>query len=376
MESKGEQDGLDDPLIAENSQDLSIQSLQYSTRALIGSFRDKTKMISTCSNDIKKLLREGYDVNVARSIAEKFFGQTKISFIAIDGTESQDQQLDMLLFYVGAFAYTGQLEFGAKKCECGDVTEADRISNISTAIPLYEEDASSIIGKKTEAGTEVDTEHLPSILMQFAEYYLAVKLLQDNPDLKVVIMDRTLAGDVGHLIWSVGQFIKEKKCLLQGIHTDFGVVSSLDLELARILHPNAKLGIPAPRSQFIKYSAMNHLLFSIKEDDKARLLDYDSLLKKIGGKSSRLSKLVKDISSFNEDYSFFENKPDDKSISVNPELKQYWERVFSATMSIARHIFETPHGEHPLKYEESLTKLGEVTEGTNKVKKWITSSRY
>lgn len=374
MESKGEQDGLDDPLIAENSQDLSIQSLQYSTRALIGSFRDKTKMISTCSNDIKKLLREGYDVNVARSIAEKFFGQTKISFIAIDGTESQDQQLDMLLFYVGAFAYTGQLEFGAKKCECGDVTEAGRISDISTAIPLYEEDASSIIGKKTEAGTEVDTEHLPSILMQFAEYYLAIKLLQDNSDLKVVIMDRTLAGDVGHLIWSVGQFIKEKKCLLEGIHTDFGVVSSLDLELARILHPNAKLGIPAPRSQFIRYSAMNHLLFSIKEDDKARLLDYDSLLKKIGGKSSRLSKLVKDISSFNEDYSFFVNKPDDKSISVNPELKQYWERVFSATMSIARHIFETPHGEHPLKYEESLTKLGEVTEEvSNKVKKWITS---
>ena len=123
MESKGEQDGLDDPLIAENSQDLSIQSLRYSTRALIGSFRDKAKMISTCSNDIKKLLREGYDVNVARSIAEKFFGQTKISFIAIDGTESQNQQLDMLLFYVGAFAYTGQLEFGAKKCECGDVTE-------------------------------------------------------------------------------------------------------------------------------------------------------------------------------------------------------------------------------------------------------------
>ena len=77
-----------DLLDENNADDTMLRSLQYSTRALIGSFRDKTKMISTCLNDIKKLLREGYDVNVARSIAEKFFGQTKISFIAIDGTES------------------------------------------------------------------------------------------------------------------------------------------------------------------------------------------------------------------------------------------------------------------------------------------------
>ena len=164
-----------------------------------------------------------------------------------------------------------KLNLEERRCECGEVIKADRISNISTAIPLYEEDASNIIGKETEAGIEVDTERLPSILMQFAEYYLAVKLLQDNPDLKVVILDRTLAGDVGHLIWSVGQYINEKKCLLQDLDTDFGIVSSLDLELARILHPNAKLGIPAPRSQFIKYSAINLTIF-IKENDKIGIL--------------------------------------------------------------------------------------------------------
>ena len=49
--------------------------------------------------------------------------------------------------------------------------------------------------------------------MQFAEYYLAVKLLHQNPDLKVVILDRTLAGDVGHLIWSVSDLLKTKMCI-------------------------------------------------------------------------------------------------------------------------------------------------------------------
>ena len=184
-------------------------------------------------------MRQGYDANAAHRGAEKFFGQKKVSFVAIDGTESQDQQLDMLLFYAGAFGYSGQLEFMGEKCDCGEVIEADRISNISTAIPMYEEDTSNIVGQETESGTEVDIERLPSVLMQFAEYYLAVKLLEDNKDLKVVILDRTLAGDVGHLIWSVGQFIKENRCMLQGLQTDFGIVSPLDLELARILHANS-----------------------------------------------------------------------------------------------------------------------------------------
>jgi hypothetical protein len=50
------------------------------------------------------LLREGYDTGKARQLATNFFGSKETSFVAIDGTESQDQELDMLLFYSGAFA--------------------------------------------------------------------------------------------------------------------------------------------------------------------------------------------------------------------------------------------------------------------------------
>jgi hypothetical protein len=71
-----------------------------------------------------------YDVKVAKETAEKFFGKKKISFIAIDGTESQDQQLDMLIFYAGAFGYIGQLEF----VDCGEILEANNVSNVSAAI--------------------------------------------------------------------------------------------------------------------------------------------------------------------------------------------------------------------------------------------------
>jgi hypothetical protein len=43
-------------------------------------------------------LRKGYDITITKQAAENFFGRkSNISFIAIDGTESQDEQLDMLI---------------------------------------------------------------------------------------------------------------------------------------------------------------------------------------------------------------------------------------------------------------------------------------
>jgi len=180
---------------------------------------------------------------MARRTAERFFGKKRISFIAIDGTGSQDQQLDMLIFYSGAFGYIGQLEFVEEHCSSGEILEPDNISNVLAAIPVHEEDVSNVVGEITEGGIEVDPEGLPSSLMQFAEYYMAVKAGYENPDLKLILLDRTLAGDLSHLIWRTSELLREKRCILEGIETEFGTVSDLDLELARMLHPNVQLHV-------------------------------------------------------------------------------------------------------------------------------------
>jgi hypothetical protein len=352
-------------MIQNNDDDKQIRLVQSSTRNLMSSFRDKTELLTRCSDDIKLLLREGYDVKIAKETAEKFFGKNKISFIAIDGTESQDQQLDMLIFYAGAFGYVGQLDFVGKGCSCGEILEANSIANVSTAIPIHEEDASNIVGETTEGGVEVDPERLPSTLMQFAEYYMAVKTLHENPDLKLVILDRTLAGDVGHLIWSVGELLKERRCVLQGIETEFGIVSSFDLELSRILHPNDKLQIPIPRSHFIKYAAINKLMSVV---DGTASLGYEELLNKIGANKARLNKLVNDLSTFNELYSFLrEDGAGSNRLAIKPNTKEYWQRVYSAAMKVAHHIFDTADGKHPLIYESD-------NKDNTKTKKWVTSA--
>ena len=356
----------------DNDDDKLIKLVQSSTHNLMGSFRDKTELLTKCSNDLKLLIREGYNVKIAKETAEKFFGKKKISFIAIDGTESQDQRLDMLIFYAGAFGYIGQLEFVKEHCSCGEILEPHNVSNVSAAIPVHEEDASNIVGESTEGGIEVDPERLPSSLMQFAEYYMAVRAAYENPDLKLVLLDRTLAGDVGHLIWRVEELLREKRSILEGIETEFGTVSPFDLELARMLHPNDQLQIPAPRSHFIKYAAINELLMSATEDG-TKSMGYKELLDKIGAKQNRLGKLVNDLSWFNESYSFLKEGGDDSGgdsniLAIKPDMVRYWQRVFSATMKVAKHIFETPEGKHPLIYED------EMSHNNNKNRKWITSA--
>jgi hypothetical protein len=293
------------------------------------SFRDKTESLTKCSDDIKLLLREGYDIKLAKETAERFFGKKKISFIAIDGTESQDQQLDMLIFYAGAFGYIGQLDFVENGCNCGEILEASSNTNVSAAIPIHEEDASNVVGETTEGGIEVDPERLPSALMQFAEYYMAVKALYENPDLKLVILDRTLAGEVGHLVWSLSELLNEKRCVLQGMETEFGIVSSLDLELCRMLHPNNKLQIPTPRSHFIKYAAISKLISLL--GDGATSIGPEVLLTKIGANQGRLNKLMNDLSTFIDLYSFLrEDVLANNRLAIKPGTEGYWQRVFSA----------------------------------------------
>jgi hypothetical protein len=333
----------------------------------MGSFRDKTELLTKCSDHIKLLLREGYDVRIAKETAEKFFGKKKISFIAIDGTQSQDQQLDMLIFYAGAFGYTGQLEFLEQGCSCGEILEVNNITNISAAIPIHEEDASNVAGKITEGGIEIDPEKLPSMLMQFAEYYMAVKSLYENPNLKLVLLDRTLAGEVGHLVWSVGELLNENRSVLLGIDTEFGTVSPLDLELARMLHPNETLEIPTARSHFIKYAAINKLISLLENGSTS--LGYDELLTRIGAKPQRLEKLIKDLNTYNELFSFLrEDLHTSNRVAIKTSTAGYWQRVFSAAMTVGHHVFDTPDDKHPLIYENQ-------SDGDpNKQKKWITSA--
>ena len=165
----------------------------------------------------------------------------------------------MTIFYAGAFGYIGKLHFNDSTNDCSfdEPLPIEGSLGLSTAISIHEQDSASVAGQKlTEGGVEVESERLPSTLMQLSEYYMAVKTIHENPSIQVVILDRTLAGDLAHLIWSVAKTMEEDgSCILQGKDTKYGKVTGLDLELTRMLHANEDLKIPFARSQLIKYGS-------------------------------------------------------------------------------------------------------------------------
>ncbi|MGA8843950.1 MAG: hypothetical protein WB511_10225 [Nitrososphaeraceae archaeon] len=180
--------------------DRIIKLVQNSTRNLLDSFKLRMDLLKKYGNEISKIITIGYDPNRSIDTANKLFGQTKVNFIAIDGTESSDQELDMNIFYAGAFAYSGELVFTKNGCTYSEPQAYDANMEISSAIPIHEEDLSNVSGKISEGRNETDQNEIPKLLMQLAEYYMAVKNVTSNPEIKVVLLDRQLSIDIPHFI--------------------------------------------------------------------------------------------------------------------------------------------------------------------------------
>ena len=263
-------------------QDKIIKLVQISTQNILNSYTNRAQLLAECSNDVKLLVREGYDPNIAENTAERLFGtKNNIQFLAIDGTKSEDEALEMIIFYAGAFGYTGKLDFTNNiGCTCNEPTALKETFSISTAIPIHEENVSMVAGQLKESGIDVDTERIPSGLMHLAEYYMAVRALQDNHEIKVLIFDRMPSIDIPHLISNVEELLDTdndftNRCILEGMETEYGVISALDLELARMLHSNDSLGIPPARSHLITWGerqSKSDIRFVLTSPEKVSLI--------------------------------------------------------------------------------------------------------
>jgi len=321
--------------------------VEASTRFLLRSFKEKIAGLKECGPEIAQILRFGIDMSSASLTGRKFFGGDEIGFVAIDGTDSADQQLDLLVFYVGAFAYSGKIRFLDGQIAVGNSQPLGGDLSVSAAIPLSEEDSSLVFGQRTQSGIEVDSERLPTAIMHLAEYYLAFKATVADSHTKVVLLDRTLAGDVAHLVWSTRDLIHDHLCILEGMDTPNGRVSNFDLELARMLLPNDELNVPAPRSQLLKYAALWQLF-------EGREYNLPQLIGRIAANQNRLSSLQNDFGELESEYHSFERTLG--AFKLKPGASEYWDRVLSAALATADHIFN-PSGGHPLRLKKSDKEL-------------------
>ncbi len=339
----------------------TMQEVRSSTRFLLNSFKGKIdELKASAGPDIRRLMRFGVDLKSASSTGREFFGSDEVQYIAVDGTCSVDQHLDLLVFYVGAFGYSGTLRFEDEDIKVGDPSPMNQSSAaVSASIPLSEEDAATVFGQRTESGTEVDleSERLPNAVMHLAEYYIALKAVMSGDKFRVVLLDRSLAGDVAHLVWSTRDLVQDHLSVLEGIETSHGRVTNFDLELARLLVTNPELKIPSPRSQLLKFAAILSL-FGGAEMTIPQMLD------SVGSDRSHLPILREDLRELDSAYSVFEGSADgdERKFKLRAGVKDYRERVVSAALAVADHVFNPKSG-HPLR----------IKAGPNHAERWITA---
>jgi hypothetical protein len=317
----------------------TIAEVQASTRFLLESFKAKMADLRECGPDIKGLLRFGVNLRDAFVTAKEFFGSDTVDYVAIDGTEAVNQQLDLIVFYVGAFAYRGKVKFSPDTVEVGDPKAEQDSLSVSTAVPLSEEDAAQVFGQRRESGVEVDVNRLPTALMHLAEYYLAYKGVNRLDGPRFLLLDRTMAGDVAHLVWSTRDLVRSKLCVLEGFDTPAGKVTAFDLELARMLLPNSEVNQPAPRSQLLKFAAVMKLF-------AGGSFTSEELIAKTGADPGWRNRLENDLRKLDELYSVFETVT--PSFKFKPGVAGHWDRVLAAALSVAHHIFH-PGGGHPVR---------------------------
>ncbi|MEJ5293135.1 MAG: hypothetical protein WHS82_06020 [Candidatus Methanosuratincola sp.] len=316
-----------------------VGSVRSSTQKLVSKFGEKINALRSNSGTIRSLIREGYSADKALFAARSLFGQSEVKFVAIDGTMAQDRQLDMIIFYAGSYAYQGKLLFDRSGCRMSELSEDTASASVSSAIPVYEEEESSLAGKMTEGGAEIDPTRLPSSLMRLSEYYLALKALEGDPRIKAAFFDRTLAGDFGHLVWSAREWLESGHSVMEGIDTEFGTVSDSDLDLARMTAANKALSLPPPRSQFIRYAIVEYLIGAGKG------VSEEEIISVLSNGVEKKERIKRELHRLRTEYGLLESG---EGCRLKPHVYAYWERAFSAARAVAEHIFETPEGEHPL----------------------------
>ena len=317
--------------------------MRSSANELLTRFRERLELLRGNNEVTTKLLRQGYDPSICFEEAVKFFGTEKVTYLAIDGTEFHEDRLDMTVFYTGAFGYSGALIFGDNTVKTDQIPEPQGSLCLSAAIPLSEEYATRVSGESTEGGVDVDALRLPQSLMRFAEYYLAYSEIRKDQGIRVLLMDRSVSGDIAHISWKMREYISADMNCLQGYPTHSGKITKVDLELGRMLLPNPELSIPPPRSQFLKFAAMRSLM----EDGPQTVV---ALMKKLNANQERTGKLLKDLmDGFGEAF-MAKVSSESQVLELRPTAKNYWDRLSAALDQVADHIFNPSSGQYPLSF--------------------------
>lgn len=299
---------------------------------------------------LSNLIRTGCDPNEATETAKEFFGTEKVRFAAIDGTMYSRPLFDMVIFFGGAYASTGSVEFTENSMPriVYDSKTLEQGLGLSSVVPVYVNEIPDIDhsfssplqpseinpGKSLTDEEVANNSLIANTIMTFAEYYLAYRLATDEHcQNRIILMDRSLAMDRAILLYETRktEFWEAKSSLLGfKISENDYPINQVDLAIARQHVFNANAGLPPPRAGYLRY-AIIHLLETSEGLTTRMILSALNITDEKRTHRIELAlKNLKERQILNESKGLY---------SLNPKYVSSWERMKKITMTLGEKLF-------------------------------------
>ena len=293
-------------------------------------------------------IRTDFSNQTAFKTAQEFFGKNCVRFAAVDGTLYSRPLFDLVIFFGGAYASTGTVVFAENekpKVEY-DAKTLRQSAGISSVVPIYVNDVPEIDQKFSERAqmgdidpnmpltdeSIVNNSTIANWIMTFAEFYLAYKLAADlSQDVQLILLDRSLSIERASLIYDTAkrEHWKTKSSLI-GYKVDDEPIDVNDLTIARACVCNSALGLPPPRSDYLRYAIIELVKQKHSITEKQILTELDIA-------DERRERRVKKYLSHSVEANILTEKTG--TYSINPKYAKTADRIKRLVTILGDHFF-------------------------------------
>jgi len=308
---------------------------------------------------LSTLLVTSFNQPEAYTTALQMFGTPKVKFAAVDG--SQDQQLiaGLAVFWGGAYAATGTIEFKENAPPHVEYATGfvERGKGVSSCVPIYVDrvhEVDQMVMELAESGqltltqplTEqgvVDNSTIASWIMNFSELYLAYRLVVDE-GVKILLLDRSLSTTQTSLMYDTSKRSRWKTDgATHGFEIDGIPIDMNEMGYGRHYVVNPALDTPPARGDYIRYATI-YLLAR-----KAKPMTVEEICMELGIESEdRKSRLVRYLGkSVSEGYLIERGE----RYSVNPRYANSWARIKRLVTTFGDQLFKDTPG-NPMRFKK------------------------
>ncbi len=297
---------------------------------------------------LQDLIVSDFNLDSAYETASKFFGATKVKYAAIDGSMDQVLIGGLAVFWGGAYAVAGEVEFrkDSRPKVSYETGFVERGRGLSSCVPIYvdrvqdvdqtvlenRQRAQSTITKPLTEQALVDNSTIASWIMTLSELYLAYQTVSTE-NVRILFLDRSLANTRTSLMYDTSRKQRWKtECAICDLDVDGTPFDVNEIELARHHIINDALGTPSARGDYLRY-AMIYLLERVK---MPRTLN--EICDGLGIREGERVKRVERYLARSVEESFLIESGG--RYSINPRYVGSWDRAKKLVLTVTRHLFE------------------------------------